>query len=369
VFFVEFKHMRPFRLLLIVIAAAIFAPLALGFVSAQTGNLLQDPSFEGPYVSRGRPDLNTPSPWGLWTVDSPRNYEWQNRTDRLFAFPHPAAPERREGNNSLNLSGGYVTFTAAVYQTVTVPDRANVVGSAWAWLHTCNLAKNAQGQIIAETCASAVESGAYVRVGIDPTGGTNPYGAGVIWSNNITPHDRWEQASVSATAAGTSVTLFIFVTQAWPADLNKVYFEDASLTVGGAGGTAPAGSPVPGVPTVVPTPATASFVTPQTPRADGSIVHIVMPGDTMAAIAFAYGVPVDEIMALNPLLRSPRYIRIGQELLIQEAGTAGTGSAGGAVAQATRVTVPQVDGAGYLNTTPGPTPVGMFLTPSPGLPG
>lgn len=345
--------MRFLRFLFIIVAAVLLISAA----SAQSGNLLQDPSFEGPYVSRGRADLNTPQAWGLWTVDSPRNYEWQNRSDRLFAFPHPADPERHSGTNSQNLNGGYVTFTAALYQTVSVPDRANVVGSAWAWVHTCNIAKDANGQLIADNCASAVESGVYVRVGIDPSGGQNPYAAGVVWSNNITPHQRWEQATVSATATGTSVTLFLFVTQAWPADINRAYFDDASLTVGGAGGSA---APVPGapaVPTIVPTPATASFVSPQQARPDGSIVHMIMPGDTMAAIAYAYGVTVDEIMALNPTLRSPRYIRIGQELLIREAGSAP--AAGGS---ATRVTLSPEDllrgGEGYLNTTPGPTPVG-----------
>ncbi len=355
--------MRFFRLLLIGIAAI----LAINFAAAQDGNLLQDASFEGNYVSRGRPDLNTPAAWGLWTVDSPRNYEWQNRSDRLYAFPHPAAPERREGMNSLNLSGGYVTFTAAVFQTVAVPNRANVTGSAFAWLHTCNLPKDAAGNPTSGICGSAVESGAYVRVGIDPNGGTNPFAAGIVWSGNITPHDRWEQATVTVTATATSVTLFIFVTQAWPADLNKVYFEDASLTIGGAGGSATGAPGAPAVPTLVPTPASAAFVVAQPARSDGSIIHMVIPGDTMAAIAYAYQTRVDDIMALNPLLRSPRYIRIGQELLIREAG----GSGGRASPPREQVNDDELlaGGDGYLNTTPGPTPIGMSPQPTTGFAG
>ena len=48
------------------------------------------------------------------------------------------------------------------------------------------------------------------------------------------------QAVVSATSAGGTVTMFVYVTQAWPADLNRVWFDDASLSVGGAGGSGPA---------------------------------------------------------------------------------------------------------------------------------
>lgn len=349
--------MRFLRLLVIGLAAL----LAINLTVAQDGNLLQDPGFEGPYVSRGRPDLNTPGAWNLWTVDSPRNYEWQNRSDRLYAFPHPAAPEKRNGASSFNLSGGYVTFTAALFQTVTVPNNANVTGSAWAWLHTCNIAKDANGNLIADNCASAVESGAYARVGIDPTGGQNPYAASVIWSANITPHQRWEQATVSATAVGTSVTMFIFVTQAWPADINRAYFDDAFLGIGGAGGVAPVVPGVPGAPTLVPTQAFARPVMAQAPRPDGSIVHIVTSGDTMSAIAFAYQMRVDDIMALNPTLRSPRFIFVGQELLIRAAGSAAVGASGANVTPRPTISDEELlrGGDGYLNATPGPTPMGM----------
>jgi hypothetical protein len=303
-------------LALVVGLSPAFTP---GAAPAQAqGNLLRDPSFEGPYVGRGRSDLNTPEAWGIWIADSPRNFDWQNRSDKVFAFPHPSDPERKSGSASLNLSGGYVTFTAAVFQQATVPANSDVTASVWGWLKTCNLPRNAAGELVGDNCGSAVESGAYVRVGIDPTGGTNPVSPSVVWSNNITPHDRWDQAAVSTRAQGTAVTVFAWVSQQWPADLNRVYFDDASLTLGigapvGTGGAGATLAP----PTATPIPF-ASFVRAQPPQPDGSIVHTVQQGDTLAAIAFAYGLTLEEVRELNGL-QGARWIFPGQEILIQAA--------------------------------------------------
>jgi LysM repeat protein len=318
-------------------------------------NLLRDPSFEGPYVGRGRPDLNTPEAWGLWLGDSPRNYDWQNRSDRVFAFPHPGQPEIHAGTVSQNLSGGYVTYTAALYQQVSLATRDNVTFSVWGWLKTCNLPKDANGNLTGDNCGSAIESGAYMRAGIDPTGGTNPLSPTVVWSADIRPHDRWEQATVSATPQGNTITVFAFVTQQWPADLNRAYFDDAFLTNGGAGGVAvpltPGATLVP--PTATPVPY-AAFVARQPPQPDGSIIHTVVAGDTLAAISFAYGVPQEEILRLSNL-RSGRILRIGQRLTIQLATGAATpapsattgGSASGAASSGAAATA--------APTTGGPT--------------
>ena len=47
----------------------------------------------------------------------------------------------------------------------------------------------------------------------------------------------------------------------------------------------------------------------------GRISHIVKPGDTLFALALQYGVPVDQIMALNGL-KPDSHIEIGRELII-----------------------------------------------------
>lgn len=300
------------RLLIVLFSVAVFIS-ALPALT-QSGNLLQDGGMEGPYTNRGRADLNVPAPWGVWFTESPRTEAWMNQPP--VAFPHNGPdPNPVAGAHAFNFNKGYATYTAAIYQQVAVPQGANVTGSAYGQQKTCNPAPNTP------TCGSAAESGAYMRVCIDPNGGTNPFDSDVICSANATPHDRWEQISVTATATGPTVTIFLFNTQAWPSQLNTAYWDEASLSIGGAGGSAPG---VPGVPaaTAVPTaPPFASFVQPQPPRADGSIVHIVQPGDTMDAIGYAYGVSRQDILDRNNLT-SGRFIFAGQELIIRPASEA-----------------------------------------------
>lgn len=333
---------------------AATAPLTVR-VSAQ-GNLLQDSSFEGPYVNRGRSDLNTPAAWPIWIQDGPHNFDWQNRADKVTAFPHNNGPEVHSGGNSLNLDGGYVTYTAAVYQQVNVTPGTNLTGTAWARIKTCNLAPGF------DNCGSAVESGAFVKVGIDPNGGTDPNSGSVVWGANFGPHDNYQQGTVTATAVSSTVTFFIYTTQQSPATLNKAWFDDATLSTGGAGGTAPGQATA--IPTARPIP-TAFVAIVQPPRADGSQRHIVMQGDTLTGISSAYNVPIDTIMQLNGL-RSSRYIFVGQELLIKPAG------GGGSTGSADTGDLFSADDLASLNTTPGPTPVGMQLdgsAPQPTLAG
>ncbi len=300
------------RLLVLLIAVAVIISALPAFT--QSGNLLQDGGMEGEYTNRGRPDFNVPAPWGVWFTESPRTEAWMNQPP--VAFPHNGPdPNPVAGARAFNFNKGYATYTAAIYQQVAVPQGSNVVGSAYGQQKTCNPAPNTP------TCGSAVESGAYMKVCIDPNGGTNPYDSDVICSANALPHDRWEQISVTATSTGPTVTMFLFNTQAWPSQLNTAYWDEASLTIGGAGGTAPG---VPGVPAATPVPTAppfASFVQPQPPKADGSVVHIVQPGDTMDAIGYAYGVSRQDILDLNGLT-SGRFIFAGQELLIKAASEA-----------------------------------------------
>lgn len=62
-----------------------------------------------------------------------------------------------------------------------------------------------------------------------------------------------------------------------------------------------------------------------TPRADGSIVHIVGPGDTFWSIAILYAevldmTPEQALVQIQQLNGNPAFAVLGQELLIREAG-------------------------------------------------
>jgi LysM repeat protein len=295
------------------LALMLLAGTAL--VSAQD-ELLRNPGLDegsfGPYTTRrgGTFPIYLPEGWNVWLAQP--SGDFYNRADRTTIQPHPGpGPSPVEGNRALSVNCGYVTCTAAIYQQVAVQQNSNVQARAWAQVKVCNIAPNA------DNCGSAVESGAQTRIGIDPNGGTDPNDSDIVWSNWSQPHDTWLEMSVSATTTGTTATLFLYSTQANPGDLNRTYWDGASLKGGGTGGSAAgAATPIPTAPPEVP------FVVPQNQRPDGSIVHTVQAGDTIDSIAVAYGLTRSDILALNPSITDPRIIRLGQEIVIRQAQAA-----------------------------------------------
>lgn len=280
----------PFLIMVLLLAA---------LPAAAQDNLLQDGGLESQYTSRARPDLNIPSAWNIWIGETPRLQDWQNLPP--FASAHTEGdPAPYGGSTALMIQRGYATFTAAVYQQVSVTDGAALQASAWAYLQTCDPADGAQ------TCESNPDSGAEVRVGIDPTGGTNPFDSDVVWSNTANPHNTWEELTVRATAAGENVTVFLYATQVWPKAINAVYWDDARLS---PASDAPPAEQQPAAPTEAP-PENAGG------GGDGSIRYVVQAGDTLDGIAFAHGITRAELMEYNNIA-DPRIVVLGQELIIR----------------------------------------------------
>lgn len=316
--------------LLMIALLLVSAPLA-----AQD-NALRDGGMEGAYTSRGRADLNLPADWSIWFTEAPRSESWQNLPP--VAFPHNGpGPNPHSGARAVNLNKGFATFTAALYQQVSVQQGTNVTASAWAFLKVCDIPDGF------DNCTSSPASGAYTRVGIDPNGGTNPYDSDIVWSGNLTPHETWGQMTVSATTTGTTATVFLFATQQWPLEVNNVYWDDAAFTGGGAGGAAPAAAD-PNATPIPPVPQEVGFVAPQNEQNDGSLVHVVQPGDTIDSIAVAYGMTRADVLAVNPDIRDPRIIQIGQRIVIRPSTTptpAPTPEVTAEVLEAENVTAPE----------------------------
>lgn len=303
------------RIIVLMLLLSIFSSVQAQDTTNKLVNGGLEEGANGPYLGRRSGDfpIYLPSSWNYWFAA--QNGERYNRGDRTSIQPHPGpAPSPKEGTRALSVDCGFFSCTAAVYQQVNgITVGSNLQATAFSQVKACNLPKNSSGQLTADNCGSAIESGSQTRIGIDPNGGTDPNDTDIVWSTYIAPHEQngWQQNTVSATATGGTVTLFLYSTQAAFADINKTYWDQVALVGGGSGGANPAAAtPVPTAPPVV------AFVVPQGAQSDGSIVHTVQTGDTIDSIAYAYGVSRNQILELNGI-NDGRIIQIGQRLIIK----------------------------------------------------
>ncbi len=102
------------------------------------------------------------------------------------------------------------------------------------------------------------------------------------------------------------------------------YTIDASKSTGGTPVSIPGVVNTPNLTPLSPTAtrwhAPTATILPNTPNADGSIIHIARSGDTLFAIAIAYGVPYNDILKLNGLQLTSIIIE-GKHYVIREANT------------------------------------------------
>ncbi len=162
----------------------------------------------------------------------------------------------------------------------------------------------------------------HTKIGIDPTGGTDPWSPNVVWSPEIDAYDVWTYFQVEAVAQNSTVTVFTYSWADWKDEIfrmhNDVYVDDAVLIA--LNETQPTATPEPtatldpSLPTATPAPTATPRATP-TPRPDGAVVHVVQAGDTLYAIARQYGVSVETLLQLNGLADA-NTLWVGQELVI-----------------------------------------------------
>ena len=285
--------------------------------AAQGANLLRNPGFEGTYSTWW--DGNTPyvtaqmapdwNPW--WVRQSASDPSWKNRMPEW----KPAAPftnRIRSGSNAQQYFTFYGTHIAGVWQRVAVTPGTPLRFSIWMMIWSSGqddpAVSNPDGEVDA-------------WVGIDPTGGTDPLSATVVWSASQRRYDQWFQMSVQATASSNNVTVFVRTAPTFPVKHNDVYLDDAELVaVGAQPSTATPTSeqfqtatPTTVAPTQPGEPSPTASPT-ATPIPTGSIVHTVVAGDSLWALAARYGTTVSAIMSANGLTSS--LIRVGQQLVI-----------------------------------------------------
>lgn len=102
---------------------------------------------------------------------------------------------------------------------------------------------------------------------------------------------------------------------------NVYYTLDVGYIAGNPGGTyVPAATYTPGGPPAAATDASSELIVAMitsTPHEDGTIIHVVQPGQAFWSIAIAYGTTINEIAELNNFEPDNLVVWAGDELLIQ----------------------------------------------------
>jgi hypothetical protein len=197
---------------------------------ASAGDNLLITRLRSAYTQHTSPDGGgfVASGWTPW---------WFNDPGDVFAAPEfDIAPIERDPNRVRSGAAGQalfrpnVLFQAGVYQQVAVPSGAllelTIYGHAWSGFcqpgdpPLCNPSDSHYGQ-----GANRV----FMMVGIDPTGGTNPFSSTVQWSPQRVVWDHFEPFTVHTHALASTVTVFTWSATDPPRSTTSA--DDASLTV------------------------------------------------------------------------------------------------------------------------------------------
>jgi len=296
-------------------------------VQAQT-ELLINPGFEEPFTAQAN-DIFVANGWQAWYL-VPDGATYPTRcpeptvpTCKPYGIPSyrisqpqdQRVPPRARSGNSQQWGTSYVIYVAGLYQTVgNITPGTRLRFSVYTQAFNCSDDRGCFGGI-GELGKSYEPGFNALRVGIDPTGGTNAFSSNIVWSAFANPLDAFVQQSVEAVAQGASVTVFISSAPDYPEKHLDVYVDDASLIAVGQGEVATAVATIgaPGTPAP-----TATLGTPQpTPTIPPNTgTYTVQPGDTLSAIAQTYNLTLDQLLALNPSLTRESILQVGQVINI-----------------------------------------------------
>ncbi len=190
-------------------------------------NLLRNPDFEGSFNQFAH--FNTAImaeqwlPW--WQPQGGSDPAWKNRMPeykRANSSDEPKNGRVHNGAAAQQLFTFFGTHIGGIYQTVEgITPGARVRFSIWghAWAGSSDDPKKSEGG-----------GPMHMRIGIDPSGGTNPFSGAVVWSGEQNPLDVWVLFAIEATATSNKVTVFTWSAPDYPTHHNDVYWDEASLT-------------------------------------------------------------------------------------------------------------------------------------------
>ena len=268
-------------------------------VAADGPNLLQNPGFEQPFAASipGKENCLIAVPWLAWFVVGPSErtsqgyllapeYKMSTRNDAPFNRTH-------SGDLAQQYFHSFGNFQAGVYQVVQkVTPGALLRLQMWGFTWSCD--NESKGNCGNNT--SGDPSPMHLRIGIDPTGGTDPFSPNIVWSAEVNAWDTWTLLQIEATAVNSTITVFAYSYPDYRSQDNNVYLDDASLVEVAPPAT---NTPVPtDTPQASPTPEATETPVPtdtpkptNTPAATATTAPSATPAATAATAATITAAP------------------------------------------------------------------------------
>ncbi len=300
--------------------------------TAQSGpNLLVNPGFEeGHYNQGGIAEITVPNGWRMHWVDGvsfsdaynglpahrPETVVWNSRG----GIPAGEEVLWRDGIYTLKIFKSWAPMYAALSQDVTglqVGRRYQLVAPVFTDVYDWD------GRKVYPTDPTHGQ----VRLGASPVGANWRDEAAIAYSGWFAgSYGQYGIFAYEFTATQADMTVWIEVKANYPHGNNGFFIDTVALYAlnatapvsGGSGGgtTSGGGSAAAAAPVLLPL---------ATPRADGSVVHVVQAGDSLWTIAIRYAdmmqlAPADALAKVQALNNNPAFLTIGQEILVIEPG-------------------------------------------------
>ncbi len=262
-------------------------------------------------------EIFVPEYWvAFWKESGPVPWDPQNNNgfgrpemqviNREPPFLDP--PRIRSGNRALKYFTFFRIHDAGLYQQVDVEEGARVTVRAFAhaWSSTsdnprCSDGSNVGCKVVAlregDPNLDDADRNFTFRVGVDPTGGTDPWADSVVWGAGAHIYNGYAQVpEASAVAEGDRITVFLRSTVLWPFKHCDAYWDDVELVL------EPISSPEP--PPVGPPPTESAY--PWVTRGTKLFPHGIASAGTLGLLETmsANGVSVPFVKVVIPAVET-----------------------------------------------------------------
>lgn len=187
-------------------------------------NLLSNPGFDGDFRAwNSIEEITVAQGWyPFWVPHRAQDEPWKNQRP-IFRAALRALDSRRTrtGPAAQSYQSPWATHVAGIMQTVEATAGQHYALSAYGYAWSTN----------SDTPDQSIDPGnVRMRVGIDPSGGTNPFEARVVWSPERVNYDAYDKPfTVEAQAQASRITVFMLSAADWPKKHNEVFWDDIGL--------------------------------------------------------------------------------------------------------------------------------------------